>query len=257
MAQVIVADSSPSRFLFEVTGPQAVDLATLWLSPDGAALCSGWGHTKNVARLSMAGQDSTCLHAEAFKKAINDLAEHRAALYQYLGVAGGTQPYAEDIATFRGAAAAAFDGVILSPVVATRRHLLKCVTVGCRSTQRRCHHASLVWMLDRLVGGRGDDGDSSDESSDSDDSAREDEEDERVIEEELVIISRDRQKRNLVACTDEDRQALLWARTAELATVDVPAAPLFSPPPVGVDGQQAPATKPVTLVGRMAELGLA
>lgn len=59
MAQVVGADSSPLRFLFCVTGPQAVDLATLWLSPDGAALCSCWGHTENVALLSMAGQDST------------------------------------------------------------------------------------------------------------------------------------------------------------------------------------------------------
>eukprot|EP00170_Pyropia_yezoensis_P001245 contig_5505_g1249 len=205
----------------------------------------------------MAGQDSTFWHAEAFKKAIKDLAEHEAALSQYLRVAVGTKPFAVDISTFRGAAAAALDGVIYSPVVAARRHLIKCITVGCKSAQRRCHHASLVRKLDRLVGGRGDDGDSSDVFSDSDDSAREDEEDERVIEEELVVISRDRQKRNLVACTDEDRRALLWARTAELATVDVPAAAIFCPPPVGVDGQPAPPAKPVTLVGRMAELGLA
>lgn len=257
MAQVVGADSSPSRFLFCVTGPQAVDLATLWLCPDGATLCSCWGHTENVGLLSMAGQDSTFWHAEAFKKAIKDLAEHEAALSQYLRVAVGTKPFAVDISTFRGAAAAALDGVIYSPVVAARRHLIKCITVGCKSAQRRCHHASLVRKLDRLVGGRGDDGDSSDVFSDSDDSAREDEEDERVIEEELVVISRDRQKRNLVACTDEDRRALLWARTAELATVDVPAAAIFCPPPVGVDGQPAPPAKPVTLVGRMAELGLA
>lgn len=84
-------------------------------------------------------------------------------------MARGTLSYAVDISTLRGASAADFDGVIYSTVVATRRHLIKCITEGCRSTQRRCHHAYLVRKLDRLGEGRGDDGDSSDVSSDSDD----------------------------------------------------------------------------------------
>lgn len=148
-----------SCFLFCVAGPQAVDLATLWLSPDCATLCFSWGHIENAALLSVAGQDSTYWHAEAFKAAREKLTWHDAALSQFLRVAGNTEPYAVDIATIRGPAAAAFDGVICNPVAASRRHLIKCITVGCRSTQRRCHHASLVRKLDRLTGTGGDDDD--------------------------------------------------------------------------------------------------
>lgn len=211
MAQVVGAPSSPSRFLFCVTGPQAVDLSTLWLSHGGAALFFCWGHTENEALLSMAGQDSTCWHAQAFKAALDDLRGHEAELSTHLRLESDVQPHAVDTSTFRGAAAAAFDGVIYSPVVATRRCHIKCIAVGCRSSQRRCHHAALVRTLDRLAAA----GDSSDDSS-GDDGARvkhEDNEDEKVIEEELIIISKDRQRRNLVSCTEEDRQGLLWARS--------------------------------------------
>lgn len=255
MAQVVGAPSSRSRFLFCVTGPQAVDLANMWLSQGGATLCSCWGHTENVALLSMAGQDSTCWHAQAFKAALGDLHGHEAELSTHLLLASDVQPYAVDISTFRGAAAAAFDGIIYSPVVATRRCHIKCIAAGCRSAQRRSHHASLVRMLDHGAAA----GDSSDDSS-GDDGARaqhEDNEEESVIEEELIIISKDRQRRNLVSCTEEDRQGLLWARTAEGAAADVPVAAIFSPPPPAEDGQQALPTKSTTLLGRMAELGLA
>lgn len=258
MAQVVGASKSLSRFLFCVTGPQAVDLATLWLSADGATLCSCWGHTENVALLSMAGQDSSCWHAEAFKAAVKDLPDRKTELSKLLRVAGGTQPYAVDISTMRGPAAAAFDGAIYSPVVATRRRLIKCIAVGCRSTLRRCHHATLVRQLHRLAATAGDD-DASDGSSDEDDSAaeRDVEEDERVLEEELVVISKNRQKRNLVACTEEDKQGMLWARTAEWEPVRVPPAAIFSPPREAAEVQPAMPAKMPTLVGRMAELGLA
>lgn len=86
---------------------------------------------------------------------------------------------------------------------------------------------------------------------------RDEEEDERVSEEELVIISRGRQKRNLVSCIEEDKQALLWARTAEWMAVDVPANTTFSPPPSTADGQPALTARTPTVVGHMAELGLA
>lgn len=132
MAQVVGDASSPARFLFCVTGPQAVDLATLWLSPRRATLCSCWGHTENVALLSMAGEDSTCWHAQAFLAAVEELPDFEAELSNHLRVAGDTLPHAVDISAFRGAAAAAFDGAIYSPVVATRRQDIKCISVGCR-----------------------------------------------------------------------------------------------------------------------------
>lgn len=215
MAQMVCSSSSPSRFLFCVTGPQAVDLATLWLSPDGATLCSCWGHTENVALLSKAGQDSTCWYAQAFKPAMQDLRDHHAELSTLLRVTPDVEPYAVDISTFRGAAAAAFDGVIYSSVVATRRQHIKCIAVVCRSTQRWCHHASLVRALDRLTP-LSRDIDSSDDSAGEASGVQHDEdEDEAINEEELVNLSKERHKRNLVACTEEDRQALKWARTAE------------------------------------------
>lgn len=259
MAQVIGHASSSSRFLFCVTGPQAVDLAALWLSPDGTTLCSCWGHTENVALLSMAGEDSTCWHAQAFKAALKDHSDHSSALSSHLRVTRDVQPYAADISTFRGAAAAAFDGVIYSPVVATRRCHVKCIAVGCRSIQRRCHHATLVRKLDRLAPRGGENEGSSDESADDEGLLveKEEEVDELVIEEELVTISKARQKRNLVACAEEDRQGLMWARTAEWTTVDVPATAIFFSASTAVDGQAAIPAKQPTLVGRMAELGLA
>lgn len=257
MAQVVDSSSSSSRFLFCVTGPQAVDLATLWLSPDGATLCSCWGHTENVALLSMAGKDSSCWHAQAYKAAVKDLSSCQAELSTLLGVKADMEPCAVDISTFRGAAAAAFDGVIYSPVVATRRQHIKCIAVGCWSTQRRCHHAALVRGLERLApGSYGDD--STDDSSGDEGAVvqRDEDEDESINEEELVTISKERQKRNLVACTEEDRQALKWARTAEWEAVDVPATSIFSAPRLADDGQ-GPPSEPTTLVSRMAELGLA
>lgn len=259
MAQVVGSPSSPSRFLFCVTGPQAVDLATLWLAPNGATLCSCWGHTENVALLSMAGQDSSCWHAQAFKAAVENLPDHRAELSTPLLVTPDVKPYAANISTFRGQAAAAFDGVIYSPVVATRRQHIKCIAVGCRSTQRRCHHAALVRSLDRLAQQSKGIGDSTDDSSGDEEAGvqQEEEEDETIDEEELIPISKERQKRNLVPCTEEDQQGLKWARTAEWAAVDVPGNAIFSAPRLDEDGQPCPPSKPPTLVGRMAELGLA
>lgn len=259
MAQVVATASSRSRFLFCVTGPQAVDLATLWLSPEGATLCSCWGHTENVALLSMAGQDSTCWHAQAFKAAVKGLPEYKTEISRYLRVSHDAEPHAVDITTFRGTAAAAFDGVIYSPVVATRRQHIKCIAVGCRSTQRRCHHATLVRKLERLASTTGDNDEMSDASSDEEFAAAAHDEDdnEGFIEEELVTISVERQQRNLVACTEEDRQGLMWARTAECVAMAVPAAAIFSSPLLDADGQPTLPAEPPTFVRRMAELGLA
>jgi len=259
MAEVVGANSSHARFLFCVTGPQAVDLATLWYSPDGAALCSCWGHSENVALLSMAGEDSTCWHAMAFKAAVKGLAGHEPEISEYLRVAGDAPPYAVDISTFRGPAAAAFDGTIYSPVVATRRRDIKCVAVGCRSSQRRCLHAVLTRELERLSLPGEEDEDLSEITSEEEGTPVDHNEDEDVgmDEDDLVAISKDRQRRNLVSCAMEDKQGLMWARTAEWAAVDVPANAIFSPSPSAEDGQTEPPAKPPTLLGRMAELGLA
>lgn len=112
--------------------------------------------------------------------------------------------------------------------------------------------------LDRLASAAGDDEDSSDGSSDGEGlkEDREEELKELFIEEELVTISKERMKRNLVACAVENQQGLMWARTAEWTTVNVPAGAIFSPP-LPSDGDPAQPAKPSTLVGRMAELGLA
>lgn len=207
----------------------------------------------------MAGQDSTCWHAEALKTAIAGLSEHDAELSLYLRVAADMHPHAVDVLTFRGAASVAFDGVIYSPVVATRRRLIKCIAVGCRSSQRRCHHAALVRKLDRLTAAGGDDEDVSDSSSDEEVEGMkgEEDDDEGFIEEELVTISKERQKWNLVACSEEDRQGMMWARTAEFAAMAVPAAAVYSPAVIPADGLPEVLSKPPTLVHRMAELGLA
>jgi len=259
MAQVVGAVSSPSRFLFCVTGPQAVDLATLWYSPDGAVLCSFWGHTENVALLSMAGKDSTCWYAEAFKAAVKTLSSNGDEIAQQLRVAKDTPPYAVDISTFRGPAAAAFDGAIYSPVVATRRRDIKCVAVGCRSSQRRCHHTVLVLQLDRLALGHAGDGYPSDATSEDEDGPVEQDADEDggLDDDELVAIAKQRQKRNLVSCVDEDRQGLMWARSSEWAAVELPSSAIFSPSTSADDGHMEPPAKPPTVVHRMAELGLA
>lgn len=242
-----------------MTGPQAADLATLWLCPARATLCSCWGHTANVALLSMTEQDSTCWHAEAFKAAMRDLPDYQAELSTHLRVTPEVEPYATDISTFRGSAAAAFDGAIYSPVAATRRQHIKCIAVGCRCIQRRCHHATLVRQLDRLASKSGVNDDSTDDSSNDEgpDVQHDEEEDDPMNEEELVTISKERQKRNLIPCVEEDRQGLMWARTAEWAAVDIPANAIFSGPPPSQDGRAAQSNKAPTLVGHMDELGLA
>jgi len=80
MAAQVIGTAASSRSLFCVVGPHAVDLALLWYSPDGATLCSCWGHSENVALLSLAGEDSTCWHADAFKAAVEGLHEHKAEI---------------------------------------------------------------------------------------------------------------------------------------------------------------------------------
>eukprot|EP00168_Porphyra_purpurea_P020264 TRINITY_DN8473_c0_g1_i1.p1 TRINITY_DN8473_c0_g1~~TRINITY_DN8473_c0_g1_i1.p1 ORF type:complete len:286 (+),score=58.10 TRINITY_DN8473_c0_g1_i1:855-1712(+) len=229
MAEVISAGKSTARSLFCVAGPQAVDLATLWYSPDGATLCSCWGHKENVASLSMAGKDRTCWHALAFKAAVESLPHHEAEISGHLRVAGDVPPYAVDISTFRGPAAAAFDGTIYSPVVATRRRDIKSVAVGCRSSQRRCLHAVLARELDRSAVSRDADGESSDAASkdEHEPGERDEDKDGDTDEEDLVAIAKERQKRNLVLCVEEDKQGLMWARTAEWAAVDIPASAIF------------------------------
>lgn len=204
----------------------------------------------------MAGDDSTCWHVSAFKAAIKDLSNNAAELSKCLRVADDEQPYAVGIPTFRGPCAAAFDGVIYSLVVATRRRDIKCIAVGCRSSQRRCHHTSLVRDLDRFAQTHGDNDDNSDVSSDDEAIAVEEDVD-HFDEDELVSIAKEQQKRNLVSCCEEDKQGFMWARTAEWAAVKVPAAAIFSSPRSAVDDPTVPPAKPPTLVGRMAELGLA
>jgi len=257
MAQVVGAVPFPSHLLFCVTGPQAVDLETLWYSPHGAVLCSCWGHKENVALLSMAGKDSTCWHAEAFTAVAKTLSSND-EIAQHLRVANDTPPYAVDVSTFSGAAAAAFDGAIYSPVVATRQRDIASVAVGCRSSQRLCHHTVLVRELDRLALGHAGDSYLSDATSEDEDGPVEQDADEDggVDDDYLVAIAKQRQKRNLASCVDENRQGLMWARTSEWAAVEIPASAIFSPSTSADDGHVERPAKPPTVVHGMAELGL-
>ena len=255
-AKVVGSSTSAARFLFCVVGTHAIDLAAQWFSPDGAVMCSCWGHTENVALLSMAGESSTCWHADAFRSALGTLLEHKAAIVNALQVAEGATSYAIDIAMPCGTTAAAFDGDIYSPVVATRRRDIKCVSGGCRSNLRRCQHAALVRKLPRLVSGRnGDDGES-DTSADDDGELPEHEaesDDETDDDDELVAISKERQKRNLISCREEDKQGLLWCRTAEWANESV--APTAFVVDSG-DGNADQSVPQLSTVQRMAKLGL-
>lgn len=261
--KVVGTHGASSRFLFCVVGPHSVDLATLWLSPSGLPLCSCWGHTQNVALLLLTGEASSCWHAIAFKSAMDGMPDERAALQEHLQVADGVEPSAVDIRTDRGWAAAAFDGALYSPVVATRRRDIKCVAVSCRSHPRRCHHAQLVKDMPRFEMRTNEDADESDVTCDDGDGPRPGEESnkndaacEDVDDEELVSIAKERRKRNLLPCTEEDKQGLKWARTAEWAADDLAATPLFSSSLSARTGEtEAPATS-VTMLQRMAELDL-
>jgi len=261
-AKVAGSSGSRARFLFCVVGPHAVDLATLWFSPAGAILCSCWGHTQNVALLSMTGRSSTCWHAAAFQGALDDFPDDKAELRTHLQVKEeDVASYAVDISTPRGMAAAAFDGVIFTPIVASRRRDVKCIAVGCRSAQRRCEHAVLVRDLERLqVKDQGEDAEDASDVSD-DDGGRQGlgdaPEDANINDDELVAMASERQKRNLLSCTEEDRQSLMWSRTAEWAPMVMAPSALFAPPPTDRGGDAEPDPPPTSLVQRMSELGLA
>jgi len=261
-AQVAGSSTSRARFLFCVVGPHAVDLAVLWFSPAGTVLCSCWGHTQNVALLSMTGCSSTCWHAAAFRGALDDLPADLTELRSHLQVKDeDAASYAVDISTPRGMASAAFDGVIYTPVVASTGRDIKCVAVGCRSAQRRCEHAVLVRDLERMA--VKDKVDNEDDASDvsDDDGGRQGicdaAEDGDVNDDELVAVASQRQKRNLVSCSEEDRQSLMWSRTAEWAPTTMEPSALFSAPPSDRSGDAEPDPPPITLVQRMSELGLA
>lgn len=257
MAKVVGSGEGASRCLFCVVGPHAVDLASLWVSPDGMPLCSCWGHTQNVALLMLTGEPSSCWHAAALQSAMDDMSEDRDELVKLLKVADNAKPHAVDVLTNRGMAAAAFDGVIYSPVVATRRRDVKCVAVGCRSSQRRCHHARLVKGLGRFAVTDDADNDVSDVTTD-DEPPRDDKADEDgdVDEDELIAIAKHRQKRNLLSCVKEDEQATMWSRTAEWAAEGFSNMPMATPLASGGHSTEAPAPT-TTVLQRLTELGVA
>ena len=259
MAKVMGSSDGRSRFLFCVVGPNAIDLATIWFSPDGLPLCSCWGHSQNVALLSMAGESSSCWHAKAFAAAVDGMSDSRREILTALQVRDDTKPYAIDVTTHKGMAAAAFDGTIYSPVVATRRRDVKCVAVSCRSNPRRCHHAELVKEIERLVVTGDGVPDASDVSDDDQPGKEKDMDDEDgdvgLEDDDLVKISKERQKRNLVSCEEEDNQGLKWARTAEWAADKVATTPFWPvSPAVGGDAIVEPSAS-TTVLQRMAELG--
>jgi len=217
-AKVVLSSTSSARFFFCVVVLHAVYLAAQWFSPDKAVMCSYWVHTVNVALISLAGESSTCWHADAFRSALGSFLEHKAATANALQVAEGAAPYARDIAMPCGITAESFDGHIYSPVVATRRRDIKCVSVGFRSNLRQCQHAALMRKLPRLVPGReGADG-QSEASADGDGELPEHEAEshnDTDDDDDLEAISKERKTRNLLSCREEDKKGLLWCRTAE------------------------------------------
>ena len=261
MAKVMGSSDATSRFLFCVVGPRAVDLAALWFSPNGKPLCSCWGHTQNVALLVMTGEASSCWHAHAFQAAVDDLAGSRLEIVRSLQVRDDTKPYSVDIKTNTGMAAAAFDGSIYSAVIANRRRDVKCVAVSCRANPRRCHHAELVKGLARLVVPADPEADISDVSSDgerhaTDQRVEAEDGDVDVDDDDLVQISKARQKRNLLACEEEDKQGIKWARTAEWAADDLAATPVWlAHPSEDNKGTEGPSSS-ITVLQQMARLGL-
>jgi len=261
MAKVVGSSDAPSRFLFCVVGPNAVDLATIWFSPDGFPLCSCWGHSQNVALLSMAGDASSCWHAMAFKAAVEGVAVHREKILATLQVRSDMKPHAIDITTHKGIAAAAFDGTIYSPVVATKRRDVKCVAVSCRSNPRRCHHAELVKELERLVVANDGVAGASDVSSDDEQPGKQNHHDDEdgdayLRDDELVKISKERQQRNLVSCVEEDKQGLKWSRTAEWAADELADTPFWTEPPAVGGDAVLERSASMTVLQRLVELGL-
>jgi len=116
----------------------------------------------------------------------------------------------------------------------------------------------LVRELDRLALGHAGDSYLSDATSEYEDGPVEQDADEDggVDDDYLFAISKQRQKRNLVSCVDENRQGLMWARISEWAAVEIPASAIFSPSTSADDGHVERPAKPPTVVHGMAELGL-
>lgn len=268
-AQLVGSQDSSVRVLFCVVGPSAVDLATLWFSPGGSILCSCWEHKENVALLSLANEASSCWHAECFSDALRPLGHHRALLQSSMQVHEKLQPHAILVDMGSSTAGVAFDGDIFSPVVASRRRDIKCISTGCRSLQRRCHHTTLVRGLEHFASARGvEDGDagSGDDSDEHDgtrgrgvvnygDAGGADDAD--LDDEELVAAARGRQKRNLLACLSEDQQCDKWRRTADFASLPQVAAGTLGPATVAVGSDEAERGRPLAPVQQLTKWGLA
>jgi len=219
-AHLVGSATSAVRAMLCVVGPSAVDLAALWFSEDGSVLCSCWEHTQNVALLRLTGKGSSCWHARCFSKAMEPLEAHREELESTMRVKDTVDPHAVLVELPNGCAAVAYDGEIFSPVVASKKRYIKCISVGCRSTQRRCQHATLVRALPRFcdrTDGGGAENDSGEDPRDTP-GGKECESPEgadAVDDEALVAATLLRARRNLVACMEEDKLCEKWARSAD------------------------------------------
>jgi len=197
----------------------------------------------------------------AFQAAVDGMAVHSGEIITTLQVQDDMKPHAIDVTTHKVMAAAAFDGTIYSPVVATKRRDVKCVAVSCRSNPRRCHHAELVKELERLVVANDGVSGASDVSSDDEQPEKQNHHDDEdgdadLQDDELVKIAKERQKRNLVSCIKEDKQGLKWARTAEWATNELAVSPFWPEPPAVGGDPVVEQSASMTVLQRMAELGL-
>jgi len=268
-AQLVGSLESSVRVLFCVVGPSAVDLATLWFSPGGSILCSCWEHNENVALLSLANETSSCWHADCFSDALHPLRDHRALLQSSMQVDGKLRPHALLVNMGSATAGVAFDGDIFSPVVASQRRDIKCISTGCRSLQRRCHHTTLVRGLEHSACARGVDKDDAHSGDDSDeydgtrgrgvvnygDAGGADDAD--FDDEELVAAARGRQKRNLLACIGEDQQCDKWWRTADFASLPQVAMGTLGPVTSTVGGGESETERLLVPVQQLTKWGLA
>lgn len=145
--RLVAAPCCPSRVVFCRFGPAMVDVAALWLSPRGKVLCSCRDHTQNVALASATGHACTCWHASCFESVLSRLSSSRSRVVAALKVHALTIPHSFVFEMEATKCALAFDGDIFSPVVATERRYIRCISFGCRTLEHSCTHAKLTRAL--------------------------------------------------------------------------------------------------------------
>lgn len=249
-ARVVSALACPSRVVFCRFGPALVDLAGLWISPFEKVLCSCYHDSHNVALASVTRRESTCWHADVFRAAMDQQRSRREKILRALQLQPTTQPHAFSFELLGTRCALSFDGDIFSPVVASEKRLIRCISAACRSMERSCAHAKLtralpVFNASRRVQTSDGQDEQATESSCTDGTAEErptastdygkyagsERDDHRAI----LACALSRKKRNLLPCAEEQRQSDVWQRTADVISAGLTPASVVTPQPRGAD----------------------